>query len=983
MSMMLWKTLALGGVIGVGSVVVVQAKRSLDRVETDPNAVKSLDEQYPLVDDQTGLETSFTGLEDAPPKKLPQAEAARAMAELNPADGDENPFGGEPSPSEIAKASAEVPSGDDPFSAGAGTTPAGQSEPATLTLDEPSQDQFALLDPNAKQAAPPQTEPNPFAATQESAAPEVEPVRPLRKLSPGNDGPVLMRPPAGETVPAAEPEAPAADNPFAQFSTSPKSAALPEVEPAAEASPFETAPASNPPPLRTREPAGEAPLELPPATLNPEKAALRNRQREQLPEQTEPEVASRQDAGLAAPQAPRFPDVAPENAPGRKVVAEADSGSPFDPAPGVDLTAGQTLPRREPRQPVPLPVDPVPAAPPADSPSTSPFDRTIPNEASSIPAGEAKPLPGPATEPAAQEPPPSFPSQAPPSSEASPFNLDESPTARPSTSIPAATGFPASEGAPAASSIPIQPAEAAGSPFDNPPITLPPAPITPAPVKTTPAVQPDFTGAAVLDRNVATGPSQPQLTIVKQAPSEAVIGQDLEYSILVKNIGRSAAHNVVVEDLIPRGSKCMGTIPKAESQVEKKNLIWKLGTLAAGAEQLIRVKITPTDVGEIGSVATVSFSAEVAAKTVIVEPKATLTLAGPREAVVGEPAQFRFTVTNNGPVDLKGLFVRTVLPAQGLTHPGGSDLEYEVGDLPRGKSREVALAITPAQPGGWKFDSMVNLGSRELAKAQAELHVVGARLAVVRSGPTKRFVGRSATYSNTVTNNSSQMLTNVSVVETLPTGLDPAGQLAKNVRWDPSSRTLSWVIPQLAPGQSIDLPCTVMPKVAGALQGQLVARDATGNRAEIATALDVAGFSSLVVDGGHDGRPVAVGDQVSFRFSVTNRGTAPAEKVVAMFDLPDEVEFVSAQGPGNLKYQRDGRVVLFEAVPMVPVNSELSYDVVVQAKAATPVNGDQRVLVKLYSNQLPTDRPLEQEQQLVIYGDDEEPQPVQRVSGLR
>ena len=186
----------------------------------------------------------------------------------------------------------------------------------------------------------------------------------------------------------------------------------------------------------------------------------------------------------------------------------------------------------------------------------------------------------------------------------------------------------------------------------------------------------------------------------------------------------------------------MGTIPKAESQLEKKNLIWKLGTLAAGAEQLIRVKITPTDAGEIGSVATVSFSAEVAAKTVIVEPKAQLTVSGPREAAVGEPAPFKFSITNNGPVDLKGVFIRTVLPNQGLTHPGGNDLEYEIGDLPRGKTRDVALSITPAQNGDWHFDSTVTLGGRELAKAQSGLHVVGARLTVVRSGPTKRFVGR-------------------------------------------------------------------------------------------------------------------------------------------------------------------------------------------------------------------------------------------------
>ncbi len=354
---------------------------------------------------------------------------------------------------------------------------------------------------------------------------------------------------------------------------------------------------------------------------------------------------------------------------------------------------------------------------------------------------------------------------------------------------------------------------------------------------------------------------------------------------------------------------------------------------------------------------------------------------GPNEAVVGEPAQYRFNVTNNGPVDLKGVFVRTILPPQGLTHPGGSDLEYEMGDLPRGQSREVALTLTPSHQGNWQFQSMVTLNGRELMRSPSTIHVVGARLSVVRSGPTKRFVGRSATYNNSVTNNSGQTLTNVTVTETLPNGLDPAGPMT-NVQWDVGRRTLTWTIPQLAPGQSVDLPSTVMPKLAGSLQGQIIARDNSGNRAEIATALDVAGFSSLVVDGGHDGRPVAIGDQVSFRFTVKNRGTAPAEKVAAMFDLPDEVEFINAQGPGNARFQRDGRLIIFDEISIVPPNGELTYDVVVKAKAVT--KGDQRIRVSLNSTQLPVDRPLEKDQHLVIYGDDDDvPQPVQRASGTR
>jgi uncharacterized repeat protein (TIGR01451 family) len=951
MSMMLWKTLALGGVIGVGSVVVVQAKRSLDAVPSTAGPTAS-GEEYPLFDGETGLETSFEGTaENTPPKKLAQPEKAAPLAAVASISPDENPFGGTSPAAEVAQASAESGGGDNPFAVAHAEEAPAQSEPGTVTLDEPSKEQLVLLDGAGDGKAPEQVEPNPFEAATQAAR---ERPAPLKKLSAGNDGPIL-RP-----TPKDEPPAVADDNPFSKFL--PKPAAAVETQ-TAEAEPgppqFDASTKLDaPPPLRTREPAASAPVETPPVTPKSGETTGLRRRREPPPQQ-EPDVATQQDAGLAAPTAPSLPDVAPEHAPGR---AQVEEPNPF-PSPAaqptvdlppfpaqLDLTGGEAADRSNTRpgemSSIPANARPVPHEPA----SSIPGNRTIPNEASG-PAG-------------------GFPVDPAPRPALGGFNPDESPTARPGTA-PVPT-----------SSIPDHTAPQ-GSPFDHQPTgSIPTANIPTAPPATpAPAAQPDLNGAGTIDRNVQTGPAQPQLTILKQAPKEAVVGQDLEYSILVKNIGRSAAHNVVVEDLIPRGSKCTGTIPKAESQLEKKNLIWKLGTLAAGAEQLIRVRITPTDAGEIGSVATVSFSAEVAAKTVIVEPKAQLTVSGPREAAVGEPAQFKFSITNNGPVDLKGVFVRTVLPTQGLTHPGGNDLEYEIGDLPRGKSRDVALAITPAQNGDWNFDSMVTLGGRELAKAQSALHVVGARLTVVRSGPTKRFVGRSATYSNTVTNNSSQPLTNVSVVEQLPVGLDPSGQLSKDARWDPSRRTLTWTIPQLAPGQAMDLPVTVTPKTAGALQGQIVARDAAGNHAEIATALEVAGFSSLVVDGGHDGRPVAVGDQVSFRFSVKNRGTAPAEQVVAMFDLPDEVEFVSAQGPGNVKYERTGRLIVFDPVKAVLVNGELTYDVVVQAKAVT--QGDRRIRVSLNSTQLPADRPLEQEQQLVIYGDDDELQPVQRVSGLR
>ncbi len=614
MSMLLWKTLALGGVIGVGSVVVVQAQRSLD---TDS---KTAEEQFPIFDGETGLETSFAeGNEKSSPKKLAaDTSATPLLAAADPAaTGPEsaNPFGSEPTAAEISRASAEMRGEGNPFERPPiGTADLNQSEPqpepvaandagaASVTLDEPQQNKFTLLD--GAGAAPPQrpepAEANPFAVTPAAGEQKVDLApSPLKKLGPEFGGPVLRSPPAEE--PAATPAE--ADNPFAQFTRQPR--ALPETaaQPAAaaEAEPGPPAFGSEPQaveaaPLRTREPVTPAsgkPLDLPVPALD---AGMSDRPRRSgLPtlEQTEPAVASQQDAGLSAPAPPALPEVSFDQSPAPVQTAEAPPLRTRG-APNPGMFPGNSFPPAAPE----ASGSPAPAEnafPPADNPfpsANSPFPAggsSIPGSTSPAAGGSS----GSRSTPNASTSIPSQPGKA---------ALEEQalPPSAPNFGAPNPDEMPGRGPAFPGSSIP----GGVGRSNASPPVTLPAAenPFPTEPLPTNPATAapatPDLTGMATVDRSMTTGPAQPQLTIVKQAPAEAVVGQDLEYSILVKNIGRSAAHNVVVEDLIPRGSRCNGTIPKAESQIEKKNLVWKLGTIPAGGEQLIRVKITPTDAGK-------------------------------------------------------------------------------------------------------------------------------------------------------------------------------------------------------------------------------------------------------------------------------------------------------------------------------------------------------------------------------------------------
>lgn len=76
------------------------------------------------------------------------------------------------------------------------------------------------------------------------------------------------------------------------------------------------------------------------------------------------------------------------------------------------------------------------------------------------------------------------------------------------------------------------------------------------------------------------GPQRPELKIEKIAPPNATLNQPMVYTIVIRNVGDSAANAVVVEDQIPMGTKLSGTIPRAE--LTGKKLIWRLGASSRG-----------------------------------------------------------------------------------------------------------------------------------------------------------------------------------------------------------------------------------------------------------------------------------------------------------------------------------------------------------------------------------------------------------------
>lgn len=474
---------------------------------------------------------------------------------------------------------------------------------------------------------------------------------------------------------------------------------------------------------------------------------------------------------------------------------------------------------------------------------------------------------------------------------------------------------------------------------------------------TEPVEQDDVFGEGTVDDDSPRGLQQPQLTIKKLSPPEAVLGKPFIYSIIVKNTGQTRAGKVVVEDEVPRGAKLTGTIPQAE--LAGTRLIWKLGTLNPGQERKISIRVIPVAEGAIGSVATVKFVAEAAAQTVVKRAKLQLKIKAPQQATKGQPVVFQFQVSNVGTADAKQVVVRNILPTE-LRHPGGNDLEFTVGDLLMGQSRDIQLTLTAAELGSAVNHAILTAAGDISVTADATVEIIDGGVLITRSGPKKRLLKRPASFTNSIKNKAKTPIKDVVVVENIPEGMrfvkaSPGGN------FDPHNRTVTWRIQQISGQESQDVSVMLLPETIGEKQSDIRVFGENGPLGEITAATKVRGYSRLKVEISHGERPAELGERISYRIRISNCGTEQASGVLASVLLPEEMKLVSAKGP--VEYKQTGRQLDFSAVEKVAPQEQVTIDLLLEAQQA----GDARLQVQIQSDQMT--KPFNRETATLIFAD--------------
>jgi uncharacterized repeat protein (TIGR01451 family) len=547
---------------------------------------------------------------------------------------------------------------------------------------------------------------------------------------------------------------------------------------------------------------------------------------------------------------------------------------------------------------------------------------------------------------------------APPAAQPQPSGPMMAPQGPPTYAPTYATPAPAIQ--PAAASVQVaQPA--------SPPPHMLPKQIAPPPVITSgEAVRPVYaeSGSEQIVEN-PTGRIEPSVSIEWIGPATAKVNQPVSYQVIIKNICISPVQNVTVKANVPPGAIVNATEPKAmnqKSSAEGETLAWDIGTLEPRQEKRLDLQITPSATGTIACQAIVTITGASTARLQVHEPKLAIKAAAPDKVIVGDPATVGLTVTNPGDAVAERVKVTATL-TDGLEHARGNVVEFDLGNLAPKETRTVYVLCGAKTPGSQKCEATVTGDPKLMATDTAVVEVMVPKIELTVNGPGMRYLDRHAVYTFQVTNPGTATANHVRLVDEVPQGFTFAAASGDG-RHDFVSRTVSWFLGDLPPGQSQEVTLDLVAVNTGEHKNKATVTGARGIKADGEIMTRVEGLPALSMETVCLDDPVEVGADTSYEIRVTNTGTKTEANLQLTCTVPDKMEFHTAKCPPGINYKQDGKEIVFDVVPKLAPRADVIYRVSV--KCMEP--GDVRFRARVKAESLT--EPVLQEQGTKIYGDE-------------